>query len=236
MEPQHLRAVNVPSSAVVSGDSESEADDEFVAFQRGLEAPPGRDDGPDDETVRFNRSNHGNNDDFYDNNLDEEDEAFVYKNLRGGVHETVPVRPDNPPSSLNPEEDITTLQSQNLPMQVYKPRNSDAVLSCPSCFNIVCMDCQRHQKYLNQFRAMFVMGIRVDWETRLVYNEEEEALIPKPRKDEGVEPDFVDSHHPSLTYKPGEYFAVVCLNCDTRVASLDMTEEVYHFFGCLESG
>lgn len=37
---------------------------------------------------------------------------------------------------------------------------SDALLSCPLCFTTLCIDCQQHAVYDNQFRAMFVMNCR----------------------------------------------------------------------------
>jgi hypothetical protein len=62
-------------------------------------------------------------------------------------------------------------------LRALKPRNSDAVLSCPCCFTIVCMDCQRHVKYANQFRAMFVMNIGVRWDRRLKWDDNAGELI-----------------------------------------------------------
>lgn len=41
-------------------------------------------------------------------------------------------------------------------------RASDAILSCPGCFTTICVDCQQHTVYENQFRAMFVMNCKVD--------------------------------------------------------------------------
>jgi hypothetical protein len=40
-------------------------------------------------------------------------------------------------------------------------RSSDAVLSCPGCFTMICMECQQHQKYHTQFRAVTVMNCEV---------------------------------------------------------------------------
>lgn len=39
-------------------------------------------------------------------------------------------------------------------------RQSDAILSCPGCMTTVCIDCQRHEYYTTQYRAMFVMNCR----------------------------------------------------------------------------
>ena len=41
-----------------------------------------------------------------------------------------------------------------------RAHRSDAILSCPLCFTTLCIDCQQHDKYDNQFRAMFVMNCR----------------------------------------------------------------------------
>ncbi|GFR39703.1 hypothetical protein Agub_g182, partial [Astrephomene gubernaculifera] len=43
-------------------------------------------------------------------------------------------------------------------------RVSDAVLSCPGCFTTLCIDCQRHEKFHQQYRAMFVMNCQVEEE------------------------------------------------------------------------
>ena len=39
-------------------------------------------------------------------------------------------------------------------------RHSDAILSCPGCLTTVCIDCQRHEFYTTQYRAMFTMNCR----------------------------------------------------------------------------
>ncbi len=41
-----------------------------------------------------------------------------------------------------------------------RSHRSDAILSCPLCFTTLCIDCQQHDTYDNQFRAMFVMNCR----------------------------------------------------------------------------
>jgi hypothetical protein len=83
------------------------------------------------------------------------------------------------------------------------------------------MDCQRHERYENQFRAMFVMNIGVDWESKLVHG-------PKGLVELNESSEKADSEHEV-------YQSVYCLQCQTQVAALDMKEELYHFFGCLAS-
>jgi hypothetical protein len=217
-EDQQAPAVHRPhhghNSAIVSGDSLDEHGDIF-------------DETDEEETAmyRMDPSNPANKDDLYDANLDEEDEVYVYKHLRGGVQENLKI--------LSQQQQQQQQQQDTKTIKVYKPRTSDAVLSCPCCFNIVCMDCQRHQQYLNQFRAMFVMGISVDWHSRLVYDEVQQVLVPKPElPNQQVPPEETDFLRHDAE---GEYFSVLCANCQTQVAALDMNEELYHFHGCLES-
>jgi hypothetical protein len=247
---------HVLSSAIVSGDSEQDDDDsseeeEFGdedIFEEVGEYSTGGD-AKGEALLQFNPSDPAHADELYDQNLDDEDEAYVYKHLRGGLEESIMVRQPNKnqsgtssaaePLDTNPEDDSTPSR----PLKVLKPRNSDAVLSCPCCFNIVCMDCQRHQKYINQFRAMFVIGITVDWQSRLIYDEDQRILVPKPQHLPNQVPpdsapmlnDFGEVADEGINYKEGEYFPVLCGNCRTQVAALDMVEEVYHFHGCLES-
>lgn len=198
------------ASAIVSGDSDY--DDAIFGDELSDKLPMYKD----------NPDSHP--DDLYDPNMDEENEAYVYRNMRGGTKETISVLQQRGRGGGRANAPTTTVVQR----QVYKPRNSDAVLSCPCCFTIVCMDCQRHKRFLNQFRAMFVMGITVDWSKRLVYDYIHQALIEKPQLPNQVP---LDVKH----VEEGEYFPVQCASCQTRVAALDMKEEVYHFFGCLES-
>lgn len=86
---------------------------------------------------------------------------------------------------------------------------SDAVLSCPACFTIVCYDCQRHEYYSTQFRAMFVENVRVL------------------------------HHHTVRPIKGDEdptqkFYVVVCNTCSTQVGVVD-EEEIYHLHHVLEA-
>lgn len=133
-----------------------------------------------------------------------------------------------------------------------KPRTSDAVLSCPCCFEIVCMDCQRHERYSNQFRAMFVMNIGVSWDV---------TICPEHLGGENIDVDKQDTMNavsndsamlnnipvaneskPAIdkggmsSCNEDIYYSVYCNKCRTVVAGLNMQDEVYHFFGCLATG
>lgn len=240
------------------------------------------------------------NDDLmlFDAEADEEDEAYVYRYLRSGLPEKVPVRTVPTTVGMSPSTDATSSscpdptakqQHQQQSLTVLKPRDSDAVLSCPCCFQIVCMDCQQHERYTTQYRAMFVMGVAVRWDWTLRYNVDARCLVrieeeekeknqrgqPEtkeetiedavPRRDEipmvgwseipnmatdneqqqqqceakvareskqqhELQPDSEKEVDDSTIY-----YTVCCAHCETVVAALDMTDEVYHFSGCLAS-
>jgi hypothetical protein len=174
-------------------------------------------------------------DDLLDEGADDEDEAYVYRHLRSGMLEPVTVVSQRSGSegpagaaSCHPAGKQTTT------VQMLKPRSSDAVLSCPCCFTTVSMDCQRHERYLNQFRAMFVMNVEVAWHETWVYSEvqqgpvrhhfDETTLVRHPNGSVSVRKDL-----------PAHYYTVNCSSCHTQVAVLDMVDEVYHFTGCLAS-
>ena len=140
-----------------------------------------------EDKMMMDGSNEGNNnnknnqnkygiskiDPLYNPNGDDEDEAYVYKHLRGGIEENVTIRSNKNLGQEQNQQNHHHQQHQHQHQQqrtqeleqakMLKPRNSDGILSCPCCFQIVCMDCQKHEKYTNQFRAMFVMNIGVDW-------------------------------------------------------------------------
>jgi hypothetical protein len=261
---------------IVSTGDEQDSDDIFDDLTEGGKDTSSSDGEDDDEDRAYRRwdpsrgsdtntgSTNDQNDLLYDENLDIEDEAYVYRHMRGGIQEKVTIleqssrtrpqqqqgqRRDRDDGSSNTDDVGASTTARRKTISMYKPRMSDAVLSCPCCFNIVCMDCQRHQRYMNQFRAMYVMGISVDWHKILVYDDVKQALVPKIGHDhpedllhsayDGMIPHDL-SGTPQLqlvppTTREGEFFSVECANCATQVAALDMKVEVYHFFGCLES-
>merc|ERR1712136_55625 len=59
---------------------------------------------------------------------------------------------------------------------------SDAVLNCPACLSTVCVDCQRHETYKTQYRAMFVLNCVVMHDQLLRY---EKKNISKKRRAKG---------------------------------------------------
>ncbi|KAF8982289.1 hypothetical protein BGZ46_001515 [Entomortierella lignicola] len=148
---------------------------------------------------------------FYDPEQDDKDQEWLIKKIAA-----------NRPPGCNPE-DIWT----------------DAILSCPMCLTQLCYDCQQHEFYPHQFRAMFVENCRI--------LENEVLRFPKEAKkpsNNGKNPkssssivagssDFAQGFKPSvdddydMTYHP-----VACEICNTRVALIDQ-DEIFHFFNVI---
>jgi hypothetical protein len=164
--------------------------------------------------------------DLYDDTADQNDERYVRNNLRSGITEFVSSFDDNETADNRQSHPASRLKD-------LKPRNSDAVLSCPCCFNIVCLDCQQHERFADQFRAMFVLNVVVHWESKLFYDEQHKCL----RSLDDIPTSAMIEHQifPMSPDKSCCYFSVCCAICQTQVAVIDMSDEVYHFFGCLAS-
>ncbi|KAK3093334.1 hypothetical protein FSP39_014205 [Pinctada imbricata] len=98
---------------------------------------------------------------LYDPDMDDEDQKWVDKHRRSYQ----PKGQGNKPSKL--------------------PK-SDAVLDCPACMTTLCLDCQKHDVYHNQYRAMFVMNCEVDRTEQLKYPEPAEKKRRKKGKGKQV--------------------------------------------------
>ncbi|XP_019734355.1 E2F-associated phosphoprotein [Hippocampus comes] len=147
---------------------------------------------------------------LYDPDADERDQAWVDARRRG-YHRK---RPTTLAHSRR-------LQPKSLP-------SSDAVLNCPACMTTLCLDCQRHEKYRTQYRAMFVMNCSVNKEQVLRYKKQADRTSRnrKRRKDDAAAPVGMDEDE--------VYYPVRCSECSTEVAVLDK-DDVYHFFNILSS-
>ncbi|KAM6566665.1 uncharacterized protein LOC115722936 [Cannabis sativa] len=106
-----------------------------------------------------------------------------------------------------------------------KGRHSDAVLSCPACFTTLSLVCQRHEKYLTQYRAIFVVNCKVG--SKCLLRDSISQLKSGKRRRETDESE--------VDQTVGETFKQVhCMVCSTEVGVMD-EEEVYHFFNVLPS-
>ncbi|XP_031102521.1 E2F-associated phosphoprotein [Ipomoea triloba] len=100
-------------------------------------------------------------------------------------------------------------------------RTSDAILSCPACFTTLCLDCQRHEKNVTQYRAIFVVNCKI--------NDEVMTQLGSKRKWGKRKGEAEAASDNSGTFKH-----VCCAVCLTKVGVID-EEEVYHFLNVLPS-
>ncbi|XP_036928593.1 E2F-associated phosphoprotein isoform X1 [Acanthopagrus latus] len=129
--------------------------------------------------------------------------------------------------------------SRSQPRQAQGLPNSDAVLNCPACMTTLCLDCQRHDKYRTQYRAMFVMNCTVKRDEVLRYKTEQERKqrSRKRRKGQKTDATLQDERPdpaPAGMNADEVYNPVQCSECSTEVAVFDK-DEVYHFFNILAS-
>jgi len=140
---------------------------------------------------------------LYDPNEDDEDQAWV-DDVRRSYQQS------------NIQSTNKTIVSDLKPLA-----NSDAVLNCPACFTPVCLDCQRHELYHQQYRAMFVLNCTVVTDQKLRF--------PLKNKKKGGRKKKMVVDDPNEEFHP-----VKCDECGTEIAMYDK-EEIYHFFNVLAS-
>eukprot|EP00042_Codosiga_hollandica_P024583 m.104605 g.104605 ORF g.104605 m.104605 type:complete len:329 (-) comp51603_c0_seq1:125-1111(-) len=158
---------------------------------------------------------------FYDPNQDDEDDKWV--NRQRHAH----LRLD----MTGQESKAKTAGMQNAALGIKAENNSDAILNCPACMNILCLDCQQHDTYKTQFRAMFVVNCLIVRTEQLSFKPVRQPgrkRRPKDAGEETAQPDFGNSSADEL-FNP-----VKCSECGTVVAMYD-AEEVYHFFNVIAS-
>lgn len=108
-----------------------------------------------------------------------------------------------------------------------KGKQTDAVLSCPACFTTVCLECQRHEIYLTQYRAMFVVNCEI----------KDKKVFPRGSQKRRRHKDRVagQAGHQEESSESGEAGRQVCCSvCSTEVGVID-NDEVYHFYDVLPS-
>jgi hypothetical protein len=85
-----------------------------------------------------------------------------------------------------------------------------------------------HEQYKNQFKAIFVRNIGVEWNHEFTYSDKTKPFLIR-------KPPMPLSHvvYPLEIHRNKCIIRVHCCTCWTQVAALDMEDEVHHFFGCL---
>lgn len=155
--------------------------------------------------ARSKKKQLSNDELLYDPEADEDDERWVEKQRR----------------SYLPKSQASSNKGKKKPLP-----NSDAVLDCPACMTTLCLDCQRHDTYKSQYRAMFVMNCTVDFKELLKYpqvNNKRKRKKQKSSATQDTSSETEDKFHP-----------VKCNECNTVVGVYD-TDEIYHFFNVLAS-
>lgn len=128
------------------------------------------------------------------------------------------IKPDFYDSDLDAKDELWVHKKR-------QGRYSDAVLSCPACFTTLCLECQRHEKYVTQYRAVFVVNCNTKNEQVPQQNTQKSRRRKRARDCSGTQAGAVG----------GETFRQVCCSvCSTEVGVID-EEEVYHFFNVLPS-
>ncbi|KAM6969611.1 E2F-associated phosphoprotein [Tautogolabrus adspersus] len=116
--------------------------------------------------------------------------------------------------------------------------SSDAILNCPACMTTLCLDCQRHDKYRTQYRAMFVMNCKVKRDEALRFKTQPERKQRNRKRRRGQQTETPLDGRPEPTPEGMDadevYNPVQCSECSTEVAVFDK-DEVYHFFNILAS-
>ncbi|KAF9904979.1 hypothetical protein EC991_002161 [Linnemannia zychae] len=129
---------------------------------------------------------------------------------------------------------------------------TDAILSCPMCLTQLCFDCQQHDVYTHQFRAMFVEHCRVIETERLRFpnvpkknskskkanrsgSSAQGSLLSSSTSSQGNT--GAENEPQEFKPSPGDdmdavYNPVVCEICNTKVALMDQ-DEVFHFFNVI---
>lgn len=103
---------------------------------------------------------------------------------------------------------------------------ADGVLSCPGCMVELTRDCQRHEIYKTQYRAMFVSNCQLDGEKMAIEKTGKEKRRERQKAMKSGKAD-------GLPVLPEDlYTQVKCSSCGTIVAMMD-SDEVYHFFNVL---
>ena len=147
-------------------------------------------------------------DPLYDPSVDEKNNDYVYNRFTsGGILNASGPRGSPPSPSVGitggPAGQAAGISGISGINHGSTSSSTDAVLSCPCCFNVVCSESQKHDRYENQYRAMFVNNVYVEW----LANVESEGGT--------------------------NFYQVCCDKCGYVVARLDGNEEIYHFFDCV---
>ncbi|XP_073683503.1 E2F-associated phosphoprotein [Garra rufa] len=256
----------------LTGESESSSGDEFEkemeaelsSTMKSLEcrwtasSTQGQTSGTSDNTTTANKQTQEYDSIYFDSDSDEDGTAGSSQSLKRRKQRSVLT---NDELLYDPDEDDRDQAWVDAKRKEYRNQrrlppsanrrnktnalpSSDAVLNCPACMTTLCLDCQRHEKYQTQYRAMFVMNCTVDKEEVLRYktaNKRKQNQHRKKARQESTSTETEMESSAGLTDarlagmdEEEIYHPVKCTECSTEVAVYDK-DEVYHFFNILAS-
>ncbi|VDK83161.1 unnamed protein product [Litomosoides sigmodontis] len=156
---------------------------------------------------------------FYDSDEDDDNECWVRRH-----REQLKIGRCLSSSS---EQDEKAKQKKD------QDHETDAVLSCPACMSLLTRDCQRHEIYLNQYRAIFVENCNVV-KNEVLFLPQSGRSRRKARKNAaGIKPNaLVDPANIGTLPKEDLFHPVLCSVCATNIGVCSH-EEVFHFFNVL---
>lgn len=175
---------------------------------------------------------------LYDPDMDDEDEKWVIQQRQDHRQKVQQRKSASSAADANESPAKSTANKTKSRQAVEKVPSSDAILSCPACMTTLCIDCQRHELYKNQYRAMFVMNCKVVEDEVLRYEPMQQRNSGQKKKkkqkgklvqDTGKKDSLASDGAASERYHP-----VTCTECSSEVAVYD-NDEVYHFFNVLAS-
>ncbi|ETI57387.1 hypothetical protein F443_00305 [Phytophthora nicotianae P1569] len=117
---------------------------------------------------------------------------------------------------------------------------TDATLCCPCCFVTVCMVCERHATYTNQYRATAAINCRVKRDEILTYTAGEGSQVPaslpfhKRQSLATSNKTTTRGQQIARLLQEDEFYPVACSDCGTMVGVFDRDQQ-YHFFNALPS-
>lgn len=117
------------------------------------------------------------------------------------------------------QEFVNSMRPSQIEKDAGPETGSDAVLNCPCCMSLLCLDCQRHEIYLTQYRAMFVRNCSVNRNSSIEFSQKYKK---RRRKNEENQQDQV-------------FNSVLCSICGTQVAAYEPEQELYHFYNVVAS-
>ncbi|EAA16607.1 putative protein-related [Plasmodium yoelii yoelii] len=107
-------------------------------------------------------------------------------------------------------------------------QSEDSSLCCCGCFTPVCYQSQRHEYYVNQYRSLFAVNVKINKETILYENE-----INITKSDNKIQQNECQDIKKQNKEKSETYNPVFCVNCNNHIAYFEIENSIFHFFDVL---